>query len=204
VALLKQFSPEEIAAYTGLLNRPLADVKNALAGLGIVDADKRFNEFKPIMGRLQGTAFGEGGKQLTGIELAVVSQYTPTGNERGGAPEVMAKVRNLEAFTKIAREARLYMAKTGRGAIDADQLDQMIQSKMAQVGMAIPQPAPGWNAGTSGGSAPKIGEPGYTGRVIQPDMPTTPPGPGRVWIKAPDGVWGKWDASKPIPQGYMR
>jgi len=132
----------------------LAEIKNALAGAGIIDADKRFNEFKPIMGRLQGTAFGEGGKQLTGTELAVVSQYTPTGSERGGAPEVMAKVRNLEAFTKIAREARLYMAKTGRGAIDADQLDQMIQSKMSQAGMAIPQPAAGWSAPGSSAAAP--------------------------------------------------
>jgi len=153
-ALLKQFSPQEIALYTGLINRPIAEIKNALAGAGIIDADKRFNEFKPIMGRLQGTAFGEGGKQLTGTELAVVSQYTPTGSERGGAPEVMAKVRNLEAFTKIAREARLYMAKTGRGAIDADQLDQMIQSKMSQAGMAIPQPAAGWSAPGSSAAAP--------------------------------------------------
>lgn len=152
-ALLKQFSPEEIAAYTGLINRPIAEAKNALAGLGLADADRRFNEFKPIMGRLQGTAFGEGGKQLTGIELAVVQQYTPTGNERGGAPEVMAKVRNLEAFTKIARDTRMYLAKTGRGAVDADQVDSMIRQKMAGAGMPIPKPAPGWE--DSGGAAPR-------------------------------------------------
>lgn len=154
-ALLKQFTPAEIAAYTGLINRPVADVKNALAGLGIMDADKRFNEFKPIMGRLQGTAFGEGGKQLTGIELSVVQNYTPTGNERGGAPEVMAKVRNLEAFTKVARDARMYLAKTGRGMVDADQLDAMIRQKMQQVGMPIPQPAPGWD--TTAPAAPQSG-----------------------------------------------
>ena len=164
IAQLKQFSPAEIAAYTGLLNRPVANVKNALAGLGIIDADRRFNEFKPIMGRLQGTAFGEGGKQLTGIELQVVSNYTPTGNEPGGAPEVQAKVRNLEAFTKISRDARLYMAKTGRGAVDADQLDGMIRDKMQQAGMPIPKPAAGWESPTAGRTPPPVAGPNQLSR----------------------------------------
>jgi hypothetical protein len=64
--------------------------------------------------------------------------------------------------------------------------------------------ANGGNGAPPSQASPKLGEPGYTGRVVQPDMPQAAPKPGKVWIKAPDGVWGQWDARQPIPQGYMR
>jgi hypothetical protein len=57
--------------------------------------------------------------------------------------------------------------------------------------------------GLTASAAPQ-GEPAYTGVVTQPDMPKFSPGPGKVWIQAPDGVWGKWDARQPVPQGYRR
>jgi len=140
--LFKQFKPEEIKAYIGLLNRPVAEAKQALAAtFGIGQVDQRFADFKALMGRLQGTAFGEGGKQLTGIELSVIQQYTPTGREAGGVPEIMAKIKNLEAFTRIARATRIKLAQTGRAALDPDAFDASLLAEMDKAGLRSGTPA---------------------------------------------------------------
>jgi len=200
---LKTFSPEEVAAFTGLVNRPLAEAKQMLAGIpGLgMNPDERFAEYQTVLGRLKGTAFGEGGKQLTPFEASVVFSYTPSGDERN-AQQVIQKVRYLEAFTSAARDLRLEMAKSGRSDLDPTQFDALLQQRLQGAGIPVPKEAAGWSGPAS--APPTLGQPGYTGRVTQPDMPQTPPKPGRVWIRAPDGVWGQWDASKPIPQGYMR
>src|SRR6185503_10762453 len=134
--------PEEIKAYIGLLNRPVAEAKQALAAtFGIGQVDQRFADFKALMGRLQGTTFGEGGKQLTGIELSVIQQYTPTGREAGGVPEIMAKIKNLEAFTRIARATRIKLAQTGRAALDPDAFDASLLAEMDKAGLRSGTPA---------------------------------------------------------------
>lgn len=146
---MKQYTPEEISKYVGLLQRPAQDTKMMLQGLPVVGGafgqpDQRFADFKALMGRLQGTAFGEGGKQLTPFEASVVFSYTPTGREAGGAPEIMAKLRNLEAFTKMARATRAELARTGKSAVlNPDEMDAMLQRNMAAAGLSAPSaPAP--------------------------------------------------------------
>lgn len=141
---MKQYTPEEMAKYVGLLQRPGQEAKMALQGLPVIGGafgqpDQRFADFKALMGRLQGTAFGEGGKQLTPFEATVVFSYTPTGREPGGPPEIMAKLRNLEAFTKMARATRAELARTGKNAVlDPDVLDDMLKRNMQATGLGSP------------------------------------------------------------------
>src|SRR5437764_7577528 len=97
--------------------------------------DQRFLDFKATMGRLQGTAFGEAGKQLTGTELSVVNQYTPTGREPGGAAEIQAKINNLETFTRLARATRLKLATQAKGTVDPDELDKAIEQAAKRAGL---------------------------------------------------------------------
>ncbi len=145
---MKQFTPEEMNRYVGLLQRPGQEALMTLRGLPVVGGafgqqDQRFADFKALMGKLQGTAFGEGGKQLTPFEASVVFSYTPTGKEPGGATEIQAKLRALESFTKMARNTRAELARTGRSAImDPDALDAMLQRNMQGAGVAAPQTAP--------------------------------------------------------------
>lgn len=144
--LLKTFTPEEIKLYSGLINRPIQDVKQVLSGIApgtFGEPDRRFADFKALMGRLEGTAFGEGGKQLTGIELSVIRNYTPNGREPGGAAEMLAKIKNLEAFTRLARNSRVKLAQTGRADVTPDMLDGMIRDEMQRAGLPMPgQAAP--------------------------------------------------------------
>lgn len=135
---VRDFTPAEIKSYAGLLNRPQQEVKLALQGMApgmFGSPDERFLQFKALMGRLQGTAFGEAGKQLTGIEQSVVNQYTPTGREAGGAPEILAKINNLESFTRLARATRLRMATQAKGNIDPDDLDREIEKAADRAGL---------------------------------------------------------------------
>ena len=154
---LKGFSEKEITAYSGFVKRGLKNIGQAAAGLGLTNADQRYALYQTVMKRLAGTAFGEGGKQLTPFEGSIVFGYTPTGDE-ANATQVMTKAKMLEAFTRASREARLQLMRTGRGFIDPDQLDTVLKQKMKDAGLPIPEVAPGWNgprpgpSGDSGGN----------------------------------------------------
>ena len=140
VTQFETFSAAEIKRFTGLLQSPYQRGKLAVKGtLGLSGPEEqRFADFKALMGRLKGTAFGEGGKQLTPFEAGVVFQYTPIGNEAGGATEVLAKVKYLRAFTKIARDTRIQMARTGRAAFDSDEFDAILQRNLDKAGLRPP------------------------------------------------------------------
>src|SRR3990167_128433 len=139
-AQMNTFSPEEFKQFVGLLQSPYQRGKLAVKGtLGMTGPEEeRFADFRAVMGRMRGTAFGEGGKMLTPFEASVVFQYTPTGSEAGGATEVRAKLRYLEAFTKIARDTRIMLARTGRANIDPEAMDEALKKSMERAGLPMP------------------------------------------------------------------
>jgi hypothetical protein len=157
IGQLRTFTPEEIQAYSGVLNRPLADIRMGLSSVLGFQVDERFTKFRALMGILKGTAFGEGGKQLTPFESSVVFSYTPTGKELGGATEIASKIQYLEAFTKLARQTRLDLARSGKKDISLDQLDGYIKAAMQASGLPMPNLQP-LKAGTKG-ATPQKGEP---------------------------------------------
>lgn len=77
IADLKREFPDtaERAKFVGLFNEPA----KKMSQLG--KADPRFAKFQAIMGRVKLYAFGEGGKNLTAQEKAVIDQFVPQGNE---------------------------------------------------------------------------------------------------------------------------
>jgi len=135
---LSQFSPEEMQKYSGLVNRPLAEAKNIVTGLLGKGADQRFLQFKTLMGRMQSEAFTVAGKQLTPFEYSVVSQFTPTGREAGGAAEIQAKLQSFKAFTTIKRDVTLELVKTGRAYVDPSEMDARIKARMMETGVPVP------------------------------------------------------------------
>lgn len=139
---LEKFSPQEVQAYSGLVNRPLADAKNAVAGMFGKGADQRFLQFKTLMGRMQAEAFAVGGKQLTPFEYSIVTQFTPTGREPGGAAEVQAKLQSFKLFTTIKRDVTLDLARSGRSYVDPEEMDMRIKQRMQELGIKTPQVIP--------------------------------------------------------------
>lgn len=140
---LGTFGPKEIDAFTGVLNNPLkraAVVAKAATGAKLSDEDQRFLQFDALMGYFQKGLFEEGGKQLTITEMRVARMSVPTGRETGGATEMLAKAKYLEAFTKVARDARVALATIGRGELarDPDLLDRTIAASMKREGLEIP------------------------------------------------------------------
>ncbi len=134
---LQSFTPKEIQDFSGAIRGGGRKVLLALRGtLGISTAeDQRFADFDALMGRLQGTAFGEGGKQLTSTELVVVRRYTPTGRELGGATEMLAKAKQLARYATVSRQVRIELAKSGRSTIDPDELDRQIHTAYYGAGL---------------------------------------------------------------------
>lgn len=137
------FSDQEIEAYTGLLQRPYQDAKmmlSSIPGLGGM-ADQRYAMYRTMLGRMTGTAFGEGGKQLTPFEAAVVFSYTPTGSERGGSTEVKAKLDNLERYTLLRRAltARYTTAGIDPTTVPNQVWDAELTVGMQNAGVAVPK-----------------------------------------------------------------
>ena len=139
---LETFSDQEIDKYAGFLNRGYRDIKQFIGSVPGMEglSDARYAQFRALSGRLQGTAFGEGGKQLTPFEASVVFAYTPTGKEMGGPTEFRAKTGQLKSYTTIRRQ--LTARYTERGidptTIPNEVWDQEIQKAMAQAGLKAP------------------------------------------------------------------
>ena len=133
-----QFSPQEIEQFVGVLNRPLAEAQLIVRGLFGRSGSERFAAFKASNERMRGSAFGEGGKQLTPFEASVVFGYTPTGRELGGATEYVAKMRQLKVMFEISRDVRLELAKTSRGALDPAEIDRRVVERMRVKGLLVP------------------------------------------------------------------
>src|SRR3990167_1268138 len=133
-----EFSPKEIEAFVGVLNRPLAEAQLIVRGVFGRSGSERFAQFKAANERMRGTAFGEGGKQLTPFEASVVFGYTPTGREAGGATEYLAKMRQLKAMFQTSRDVRQELTKTSRGALDPAAIDAKVRERMRDVGLLVP------------------------------------------------------------------
>jgi len=206
--LTGNYDPKEIGFYTGMLNRPIAEVMQRAAGIGLTDVDARYSQYKLLMGRLKETAFASGGKNLTPFEGSVVWSYTPTGEEPN-AEQIVQKVRYLEAFTKAARSLRLQLARTGRSNLDEEQFNNLLRDKMKEVGIPIPQKKPGW-------VVPPAGAPGGGGAPVVPGTPApTAPGtaPGQrsqytpeqlAVLGNPQKLGETLSSMRPVPQGKKR
>jgi hypothetical protein len=133
--LRSKYSPEEIKTFTGLLK-----FQGQKAMLPFTE-DKRFADFAILNERLRGTAFGEGGKQLTPFEASVVFGYTPTGRELSST-EYLSKIENLERRIPALIENRVRLAKTPRGNLGAgggtsSPLGQAHKSRLLQQGAQV-------------------------------------------------------------------
>ena len=170
----QEFTPAEVQKYSGMAQSTAQSGLSAARGLPIVGgafgaSDPRFEEFRALMGRFQAAMFQEGGKQLTGIEKQVASMYTPTGNEPGGAPQIAAKMRNLQAFTNISLKTRAMLAKTGKGDIDPIELERVLTEELTKAGLIRPPgspPRPLQNAPDPGRAAPQ-GDTGWKIEVVK-------------------------------------
>jgi len=113
---LNQFRSEEINEWIGIARRPAQEIARYAQG------NARYEAFRATVGALKGTAFGEGGKQLTPFEAAVVFLYTPGGDEPN-IEAFMAKTQQLKERVQYLREQRIRLLKTTRGNVDEALLD---------------------------------------------------------------------------------
>jgi hypothetical protein len=114
--LQQSFTPEDVRKYTGILRSKTSRAGQFLRGVVGLPGDPRFAQFQTLLGQLRGTAFGEGGKQLTPFEAGVVFNYTPSGFE--ATPEdFFAKVQQLKERFGFLQDARTRLAKATRGNI---------------------------------------------------------------------------------------
>lgn len=142
----KSFTKEEVEKYSGMVTNLAQRAKMTFnetlraIGLGKIAAptDERFVQFQALMGRFQENIFALAGKQATGLEMRVARMSTPTGSEPGGAAEILAKARYMEAFTRVAMDTRLALAKIGKGHLNADLLERMQEDAMQRAGLSLP------------------------------------------------------------------
>lgn len=149
---LEGFSDEEVGRYAGFLSRTGRDVKQFAGSIPGLEglADPRYAKFRALTGRLAGTAFAEGGKQLTPFEAAVVFSYTPTGKEAGGPVEFRAKRDQLKLYTTIRRQLTAHYAERG---IDPTTIPDEIWDQQVKQGLGL---------SASGLTPPEGGAPGAT------------------------------------------
>lgn len=139
--LFSTFKKEELEQYGGRLQNPKERAKMAagdvLRSLGVnMPQDERFAQFQALMGQFQKGLFVEAGKQLTGIEWTIQQLATPKPSD--SPTEMMAKIRYLEAFTRISEKAMLTLSKVGKGYVEPGMLDAMIRDEMKKAGIGIP------------------------------------------------------------------
>jgi hypothetical protein len=146
-----EFTPDEITSFVGLANKPLNEVQQTLAGLGITDVNAKYAKFQVLTNRLKATAFDVGGKQLTPYEGDVVYGFTPTGDERN-ATQYIEKMDNLEDFTRQGLMVRTELLRAGRGTVSPDELETRLR---AITGGGSPE-RPGWRKSTPGGGRPEL------------------------------------------------
>jgi hypothetical protein len=106
--LKDDFSPQERAQYVGYFRLPAQRLAQFIKG------DPRFAEFNALLKRSEGTAFGEGGKQLTGIEKDVVFGYIPTGKELSVA-DFEAKINQAIDMGENRIRNRYEVSRAGKG-----------------------------------------------------------------------------------------
>lgn len=114
-ALRKEFSDQEILKYVGYGRFQAKQLEQ------FIQTDPRFMRFMVLNEQLRGTAFGEGGKQLTPFEASVVFGYTPTGREAWGE-YYLAKLDEIGPRFEMLMKETLGAAKTPRGKYTPSQM----------------------------------------------------------------------------------
>jgi hypothetical protein len=113
--LRKEYSDQEILKYVGYGKFQAKQLEQ------FIKTDPRFMRFMVLNEQLRGTAFGEGGKQLTPFEASVVFGYTPTGREAWGE-YYTAKLDEIgPRFTQMINET-LTAHRTARGKYSPSQV----------------------------------------------------------------------------------
>lgn len=98
------FTPEERAKYVGMVNQPMARVKQLMAN------DPRFASWQALLGQIQAAKFDFAGKNLTKTESEIINSFIPTGGEWGGAGEFDQKVGQYLERIPMAIQAKLTTA----------------------------------------------------------------------------------------------
>ena len=92
-SLMQDFTPGERAQFVGIANYPLARLQQVLGS--DPNFTQRFLEFRARLNLLQMAKTDIAGKQLTGIESALIERFLPQGTEWGGPSEFETNAQTL-------------------------------------------------------------------------------------------------------------
>ncbi|HLE04826.1 MAG TPA: hypothetical protein VI729_09500, partial [Anaerolineales bacterium] len=106
--LRKEFTDAEILQYVGYGKYQANQLSQ------FVKTDPKFMRFMTLNEQMRGTAFGEGGKQLTPFEASVVFGYTPSGREAWGEYYI-AKMDEIVPRYRTLLQETLTVGTTPRG-----------------------------------------------------------------------------------------
>jgi len=132
-SLKTRFSDDERAKFVGILRNPIQRV------LQFTKQDPRFAEFQALVTQAQALAFGEGGKQLTPLEAAVVWGFVPTGTEMSVA-DFAAKIEANLARADYLTDLNTKLAITPRKLID-EVINKLDKELTPNVGEDTPEQA---------------------------------------------------------------
>lgn len=105
-----KYTPQQLQQYVGFMRFPIQRLRQITAN------DPKFAEFQTLVNMIKGTAFAEGGKQLTPFEASVVFGHVPTGTEFS-VSDFVSKLDKTIAQTEFLVNKRYELATTGKGAI---------------------------------------------------------------------------------------
>lgn len=101
---ITEFTPEERHRFAGYFKQGGREFAQ------IYLRDPRFAQWDALVGQIEAAKFGEGGKQLTPTEAAVVEKYVPTGREWGGDIAFDAKAADFLHRADFLIRERLRLA----------------------------------------------------------------------------------------------
>ena len=103
-----EFKPEEITKYVGFFNKSAREIAQ------IVNKDPKFARLNTLINTIKGTAFAEGGKQLTPFEASITFGHIPTGTEFSAVDFITKLDTTVEQTTNLI-EDRMNLATRPRG-----------------------------------------------------------------------------------------
>ena len=124
-SIKSEFTPEEINRYVGFFNKSAREIAQ------LVNQDKKFARLNTLINFIKGSAFSEGGKQLTPFEASITFGHVPTGTEFSTV-DFLSKLDTTIEMTETNIRGRYEKAVTPRRNITpkaaASSIDQEIEA----------------------------------------------------------------------------
>lgn len=129
----KKYTPKQLDQYLGLYDRPINEISQFLR------ADKGFADFSADLGALQATMFDIGGKNLTGIELKVLTKFTPDGWEPN-ATSFGSKLDTLLAKSALKEKEVTALVGAKRSDVGKGKASDKVKAAMKNLEDALANP----------------------------------------------------------------